>query len=210
MNEPIMFELEGGAVENADELYSGATVSKEGYYHVECVDVQLKTPNIEAGDKPFTPNVNLHLHIIGGEHADQVEKLIYHRINLKKYDKDANNYVPLDDRAMKNIRCLCYAFGLISANDVANPKLKVNFTGLLDKQAIVKVTHEPPQKYIDKDGLEQMSKDRWKIAWHNDIFHVADERVKDVPKDMQAVGLALQASSPEQMNNEMDNLLSGI
>lgn len=187
-NDAITFELDGGAVESQDELYSGNRVTKPGYYHVHAADIEhIKFDE----EKKVLPHLSIDLVVLDGtgedgkQITDQNDKAITHRIYLANWEDKAGGVTkPLDEKAQKGVRAFAYAFGLITDQQLAEANVKIPFHLIKGRQAVVKVQQE---KDWEKDG--KTMKGGLKVSWNNDAWPVTHERVKDVHKNREALSL---------------------
>jgi hypothetical protein len=184
----LMFEssTEG---QTEDSLYSGAMVSKEGYYHVNCVAIE----KVDKTSEGKTPHLKIDLQIVAGDHEDQRDKLIYHRLFLARAQRDVdgtvtgfNPFDPADEKdkkALDGINTFAFAFGVIGTADLGKNKVAIPFGMINGAQAVVRVQKD--DDWTDKEGNKKAG--GLKILWNNDAWPVGHERVKDVPKDPEAL-----------------------
>jgi hypothetical protein len=184
--EAITFDLDGGAVESADEFYSGNRVSKEGYFHFACDGIERKQEDGKLD------HLQIDLRVLDGNDndgkrlEDQKDKTLVHRLFLEKWaDKASGEKGPLEEKALKGLRAFAYAFGLISEEQLAQPNVRIPFHMIVGRQAVGKVQRE--DDWVDDDGKSR--KGGLKVSWNNDFWPVTHERVKDVFKDREALSL---------------------
>ena len=186
-------ELDGGAVENADDLYAGNRVNQAGYYHVTANGSDIKRPEGKL------PQIAIDMQILDGTDEEtraraeaQIGKSYTHYIYLAKWkrrpgtngDDDLGETEPLEDAAQKGIRALAYAFGLLSEADLTTPNVRVPFHMIGGRQAIIRI-----QKQKDYESGGEKRSGGYKMSWNNDAWPVLHEKVKDVHKDPSALAM---------------------
>ena len=116
--------------------------------------------------------------------------MVYHRLFIGRKDEDAaagwRPFDPTDEKDKKSldgINTFAYAFGLLGKGDLGKSNVKIPFHQIEGAQAVVRVQQDDDWK--DDEGKEH--KGGFKILWNNDAWPVSHERVRDVPKDPEAL-----------------------
>jgi hypothetical protein len=92
----------------------------------------------------------------------------------------------LSDAAMKRLNILAKRAGLISDNDFGSRRT-VNWAALVGKHLVVEIVEE---EYEGKKGKAKRSKVSYAGVWS-----LTDDRVRDVPRDQNALRVAAQPSA---------------
>lgn len=179
-------ELDGGAVDSADDLYSGNRINVAGYYHVTATASAIRR---EEGK---LPQVQIDMLVLDGTDEEknraesQIGKNYTHYIYLAKWaDKEKTDTAPLEEAAQKGIRAFAYAFGLIGEADLSRANVRIPFHMIDGRQAIVRIQKQ--SDYTDRDGEKRTG--GYKMSWNNDAWPVTHEKVKDIAKDPSALAM---------------------
>ena len=174
----LMVEIDATDIDE-DSLHSGGGVDKEGYYHVECLDIGLT-----EGESDKLRNLKIDLVVLDGEHSEQSGRKIFHRLYLEGWEnKSTRDKRELKKEEEKRILAFSFAFGLITADQLGQEKLKIPFHLIRMRQAVVKVTKADDYEVTDSMGSKVKKTGGYKIAWSNEAWPVDHPRVADVPKD---------------------------
>lgn len=177
-----------------DSMYSGAGVNKAGYYHVTASGVEVFK---EEGKLPY---VKVDLKVEEGDNKDQINKMIYHKIYVKKWaDKEKTELAPLEKKQMEGIAKFAYAFGLITDEQLGNPKTNIPLHLIDGHQAIVEVRQD--NDWTDSEGTQR--KGGFKIPFNN-AWPVHHDRVRDVPKNLEILSMAVNAVAGGQTVPDAD------
>ena len=214
MSDGFEWDIEGGEVESPEELHQGVGMSKPGMYHFEIVKFETECTSQEEMDEGKTPRLVCTMQCLQGDNEDQIGKMTTQRVFLMRKDKENGGVMPLDDRGLKSLRSFAYAFGVISSDEVSQAKLKIQWGKLLQAQAIGKVQYSEPRKYTAGDGEEKTTNEAWEVKWTSDFWNLADEKMRLVPKDFEAMtmfvaksGGAVPAGGSGGGSDELDDLL---
>jgi len=166
--------IEGSDTSQDDLKGGGGMVEKAGYYHVRVQDV---VPYSEEGK---LPNRRVDLHVLAGTEPSEVGKILFHRIYLMTWERDANK-VKTGKMAppSKGARMMAFRFflgmGLVNKEELGQKDIHLPFSKLPNCQAIVKVVREDK----DSDG-KPLDKPNFKVA---ETYTLDDPKVADVPMD---------------------------
>ena len=180
------FEIDSDGIA-PEAVYKGGgnTVSKEGMYHFTVLDVAVEKKDGKV------PCVKVDCQVLAGDHEDQTNKLVYHRIRMAKgeYAKDGSliELQPLDERGKKAAIRWMLTLGLITEDDLGK-KLKPNWKAAIGRQFIGKVARNEfdAKKDGQKTGEKRTS---YEIAWGDNVWPVDHEEVANVPKDANALAM---------------------
>jgi len=182
----LNFQLDTTDVD-ADSLYSGGGVNKEGYYHVVAMSPEL------TNEKEKLPGATVTLHIVAGTEDDQCVKNIYHKLFFKGWEKDkegkkTGSQVGLSAKQKNNLARFLDAFGVINKSDIGGASANIPWHLMEGRQAIIEVRQE--KEWVDDDGKKHPG--GFKIPFNN-AWPIRHERVKDVPKDPESLAMLCQA-----------------
>lgn len=198
----IMSENIFASSEELDDLYqeeeefteeeakpsSNDFVSKSGYYHVLVQGKKAESPD----ERGINSAVRLDLKVLGGDHEDQIDSILFHHVRLFSVIRDENTKDPIGHKPYDRIYMKCAvqvaaALGIIPRG--AGVKFsQIPWNNVDDCQAIVRVDETKP----DKDKPDQ--KPRHEVKFGN-FWHISDEEVEHVPKDTEMLAYALAGSS---------------
>lgn len=138
-----------------------------GWYHCVIDSVELED------DGKHNPAIKFNLAILAGEKPAEIGKKHTERLYLTKANK-------------KRQAIFAKRLGLIKPEH-AGKFVTVDWDECIGKQVCCQVEEED---YTDKDGKKKKSS---KVAYAG-IYDVADEKVKDVPKDQESLAIAGSAT----------------
>lgn len=175
------FDIDSTGIE-MESIYKGGgnTVNKEGSYHFNILSVTLER---EEGK---VPSVKLDCQVLAGDHPDQVDRMVYHRIRMAKGDwKDGKlaGLEKLDERGIKKVVRWAVTLGLVDESEVGG-KLRPNWKLAEGRQFIGKVGIN---EYEDKKTGQK--KQSFEIAWGENVWPINHEDVAGVPKDPNALAM---------------------
>lgn len=189
-----VIDASGFDVDDATPSQGGAACNKAGMYHVHIKDLK-KEGSLEPDEKGNfkTPCIRLDLEILAGSNADQIGKVIYHRVYQAKAKRDENTgktvgMLPLSDSSREQYFRTAFQLGVMDEADIGKEKAVVRWSQAQGRQAIVRVDHE--EEDVMKDGKKNGEKRSvYRISWGN-FWNVNHPDVADVPKDAEAMLLA--------------------
>jgi hypothetical protein len=162
------------------------TIGKAGRYHLYCMAVKTETPDHTG----MNSVVRLDFQVLAGEHADQKEHMLYHRVRLFKvlYGPDKK---PIGREAYKpefvaQAMRVARALGLIAKDGTAKLS-QVQWAQAEGLQCVARVD-EDTEEYDDKQTGAKKSVTRFQVNFGN-FWRVDDEEVSDVPKDGEALAM---------------------
>ena len=178
----MVFDASGIAPEDLNQK-SGATVNKDGKYHVLFKGIEKEKRDGQI------PAVRIDMEILAGTEESQVGRMHFHRINLFKKGEAPGSLGPLSDGSKKNLLKFFANLGLITKEEVAgNASIRLPWEKLEFMQAIVEIKNEP---YDEKDKttgvLTGKKVDSFRIPYGCNVWQVGDDRVASVPKDPDAL-----------------------
>ena len=133
----------------------------------------------------------LVLHILEGEHPDQRDRLVYHRVRFFKRlrDKDDPKKIigrePYDHGYLSQQMKVAAGLGLIPRDDDSIKFHQVPWEQAIGKQAIVRV--DADKEKFTKNG-EEKEITRYQVNFGN-FFRVDDDAVAEVPKNAEALAV---------------------
>jgi hypothetical protein len=137
-----------------------------GKYHVEVI-------NATMDGEASSPCVRLKCVVLAGTTPSAAGAILEERLFLTP-------------RALQRTELFLRRLNVIEKGHLGKKGIKVRWNDLVGRQAIVEVTEE---KFTKRDGSEGMSS---KVTYSG-VWSIDDERVKDVPRDPEAVARAGQA-----------------
>ncbi len=173
-------DTSGFGPEDAKPSTSGGACDKAGHYHVVCNGIKK-----EGGDNK-TPCLRLDLQILAGEHDDQIGKMIFHRVYTAKAKRSKEGQFeglePLTEGGKRMLLRCAAGFGLISPEDVGSGSVRIPWSQIEMRQAIVQVSAE------DRTDMKtgQVTGKDFKISFGN-IWPIGHEDVANVPTDAEAL-----------------------
>lgn len=181
----MTIDASGFSAEDLDQKGGGGAVNAEGFFHV------LFNAPVQEKEDGKPPKVRIDMKVLAGTDETQLDKMIFHRINLAKKgdaEKGEPAVMPLSDGSKKNILKFFANLGLISKEDVAgSAAVRLPWERLEYFQAIVEIKNEPYDEK-DKSGKKTGKKlDSFKIPYGCNVWQVGDDRMSHVPKDPDAL-----------------------
>lgn len=179
------FEIDSDGIA-PEAIYKGGgnVVNKEGSYHFNILGVTIER------DEGKVPSVKLDCQVLAGDHSDQVNRMVYHRIRMAKgewKDGKLSGLEKLDERGVKKVVRWAVALGLVNESEIGG-KLRPNWKLAEGRQFIGKVAMNEfdERKDGEKTGNKRQS---YEIAWGDNVWPVNHEDVAEVPKDPEALAL---------------------
>lgn len=183
----------GEVTEKDQESTGGARgVDQEGRYH--CIvsnpakfDKPVPLDHPQPGKPPLSaPSMQITLKVLAGDHPDQKDRAIYHRLYLWEWSDSQGKYVLKEGKKLKFPLQICNAIDA-GSYDPETDEISFNFKGIEHRQCVVEIRNDPYDENKGKKGpdgqpLPESMKDSFKIPFGN-AWKPDAKCVEDVPKD---------------------------
>lgn len=186
-------DASGFGEEQATPKEGGKSCDKPGMYHVHVKGVKAEGSfTADAKGEWKTPCVRLDFEILAGTEADQVGKMIFHRIYRKKAEREGGKssgriigLTDISDASREQMLRVAYQLGVMSKEDMGNAKAAVRWSQAEGLQAIVRVDREEEEDFKDHTKKRIV----YRINFGN-VWGVHHPDVVDVPRDVEAMAMA--------------------
>lgn len=178
------FELDASDI-GEGELSRGGFIDKEGFFHVEILDA---TKEVDPA-KGKAPCLRVDMKVLDGTDKSQVGRMLFHRINLAKLNQKTGELEPLSVGARKNLFKFFVQLGLLEQSQVeGNQSVKLPWQKLQAMQCVIEIKNEPYDETDKNTGTPTgKKKDSFRIPYGCNVWTVDAEKVKNVPKDVDAL-----------------------
>lgn len=177
----VFFDAEETPDLNAESAHQGGTVSKEGWYHFHVAGIKpiAAEPATKETDGKL-PQLRVDLQVLAGTEESEKNRYVYHYLYFQGWE-DSKDHTkgtkPLNKDQHEGIKTFAHAFGLISDADLEK-KIRIPLHLLEGRQAIGRV---------QKDVYQ--GRTSFKVKFNNDFYPIGHGKVRDVPKDPEALAL---------------------
>lgn len=168
------------------ELARGGFVDKEGFYHVEFTDAEKEADP----SKGKMPCIRVDMKVLAGTEKSQVGKMHFHRMNLAKKG-GPGELLRLSVGSRKNLFKFFVQLGLLKQEEVeGNQAVALPWRKLAGMQAVIEIKNEPYEEKDRERGTPTGKMlDSYRIPYGCNVWQVNDPKVKDVPKDVEALAI---------------------